>query len=380
MNGFRNRLTSCLSFTIFICISLLVLVPGCSKKETGVIKIGAILPLTGDGALFGNSIQRGMDLAVDEINENIGSNGNLIKILYEDSQGLVQIGISGLRKLIELHKVPVVMGAVYSSITLACAPIANESKTVLISPISSNYKIKDAGDYVFRIWPSDALQGIELAQLAINLGYQTAGVIYIHTDYGVGLDMSFSQEFQNLGGQVIFSEAVALGETDMKAQLAKAKVFAPDVIFSPIHPKEGGILLKQAVELGLSMNFLMGDGFNEPSGIEIAGTAAEGIIVPSLAKGRDEVYQPFYERYKAKYGNEPSDNAAAGYDLVNIVYEIINQNGYEGDAIKAGLYEMKGFDGVTGITSFDDDGEVAKDYAFLIIRDGRFEPYVPTSK
>ena len=214
---------------------------------------------------------------------------NFVKTIYEDSKGDVKTGVGAMQKLVDVDKVPVVMGAVYSSITLACAPIANESHTVLISTISSNFKIADAGDYVFRIWPSDALQGVKLARLAFNLGYRKAAVIYIQTDYGVGLNMSFGQEFEELGGKVVFSEPVLLGSTDMRTQLTKVKELSPDIVFSPIHPKEGGLLLKQARQLGLQQQFFMGDGFNEPSGVKIAGSAAEGIIVPSLAKGQQEV-------------------------------------------------------------------------------------------
>ena len=374
MRHFRSFVLGYRGLPALLSVVTLVFALGCTSKSSRKIRIGWIGPLTGEGAPYGVSIQKGVNLAVDEVNAKRGIDGRQVEVIFEDSRGLPKSGVDAMHKLVNVDRVPVVIGAVFSSVTLACAPIANETRTVLLSSISSNYKIADAGDYVFRVWPSDAQQGIGIAQLAYKLEFRRAAVIYISTDYGVGLDGSFTDGFVELGGSVVYHDEIAQGATDMRTVLTKAKEKRPDVYFCPVHAKEGGRLIKQARQLGIKNQFLMSDGFTEQSGIDVAGEAAEGIILPSLAHGDPRLYGRFAKEFRSEYGHDPSDNAAAGYDAAKVVLLAIEQGGYTADGIKHALYEMQ-YEGVTGDNSFDQQGEVSKKYGLFVVTKGRLVPY-----
>ena len=130
-----------------ICITLVFL--SCAREEKEV-KIGAILPLTGDAALYGEICKSAADLAVEDINAKGGIRGRQLAIIHEDSQADPKLAVSAANKLISVDKVSAIMGAMGSSEVLALAPILNEKKVVLVSPAATSHKISDSGDYIFR--------------------------------------------------------------------------------------------------------------------------------------------------------------------------------------------------------------------------------------
>ena len=136
------------------------------RVEEKVVKIGAILPLTGDAAKYGESAKEGIELAIKEINAEGGVKGHKIEIIYEDSQGLPTTGVSAFQKLITSNRVPAVIGGLFSSVTLAIAPIANREHVVVLSPTSSAPAITKAGDYIFRNCASDIFEGKIMAEAA----------------------------------------------------------------------------------------------------------------------------------------------------------------------------------------------------------------------
>src|ERR1043165_1726427 len=150
---------------LLVIFSLLVLpLQSCSRGGSDAVVIGAALPLSGSTAYYGEDSKRGIDMALDEINAAGGVRGRQLKIVYEDTQGNGKQAINAVRKLISADNVPVIIGCGTSTETLAVAPIVEESKRVLISPVSSAVSISKAGDYVFRSVPSDGMQARALAK------------------------------------------------------------------------------------------------------------------------------------------------------------------------------------------------------------------------
>jgi branched-chain amino acid transport system substrate-binding protein len=151
------------------------------------VKIGAVLPLTGDSAAWGDQGRKGIEVAVREVNDSGGVNGQPIEVVYEDSQANPRLAVSAISKLISVDKVPAVVGDAVSATTLAMAPIAEETQVVLIAPLASAPAISDAGKFIYRVWPSDMLEGSEVSKWAHGQGYKCVSVLYIYTDYGFGL-------------------------------------------------------------------------------------------------------------------------------------------------------------------------------------------------
>ena len=363
------------NFLLFGLIFLFI--TSCGKKEEEVITIGVITPLTGEGATYGQATQRGVDLAIEEINNSGGINGKNMKVIYEDDKMNPMEGTKAIKKLIDVDKVPVIIGAFGSSITLAIAPIANQNKVVLFSASSTADALKDAGDYFFRSVPSNSVQGKSATEFAINiLKAKTVAILYMNNDYGLSLTKSFEENFKNLGGKIIIKENYNPNDKNFRTQLLKIKNTKPDIIFYPGHYNESAQILKQAKEFNIKVPFIGGDGSYSPELISIAGNAAEGSYYTLMAMGygiADEEMNKFVSAYKKKYNEEPDVYSAYAYDAIQIIANAIKNGGYSADGIKTALYKTKDFKGITGITSFDKNGEVNKSFYIYEIKNGNFE-------
>lgn len=350
---------------------------GCVKKDPVDIQTGVITPLTGDGATYGEATKRGVDLAVEEINQKGGIKGKKIQVIYEDDQLKPEAGVDAIKKLINVHRVSVILGAFGSSVTLAIAPIAEANKVVLFSASSTADAIKDAGDYIFRNVPPNSRQGQSAAEFATNkLNAKAAAVLYINNDYGISLAKAFENAFKDRGGSVVITEKYNPGDREFSTQLSKIKSKEPLVVFYPGHYQESGLILKQAREMGVRGIFIGGDGSYSPELIKIAGKAAEGSYCTLMAMGygvADEEIKRFTEAFKSKYRVEPDVYAAYAYDALKIVAHAIDKGGYNSDAIRNALYQIKEFKGVTGLTSFDKFGEVEKPFYIYEVKGQRFE-------
>ncbi len=350
-----------------------------TKEELKEIKVGAICPLTGDAAVYGQWFKNGIDLALEEINSQGGIKNRKLIVIYEDSRADPKEGISAVQKLITVHNVSAIIGAMASSVTLAIAPIAEKNKVVLLSPASSAPKITYAGDYVFRNWSSDVFEGKIMVDFAYEkLDIKRVAVLYINNEYGVGIKDVFETYFRKRGGMVVNSESYEQGATDFRTQLTKIKSKQPEAIYLPTMAKEAGQILRQAQEIGVQAQFLSIMGVEAPIVLKVAGKAAEGVIYsyPGFdPESPSEIVQRFQAKYMAKYGEKAEAFAAHSYDALKIIASAIEKADCNADGIKNVLYEIKDFPGVTGQTTFDENGDVIKPVMIKVIKDGKFAPY-----
>lgn len=346
------------------------------RKRNAQISIGAILPLTGSSARYGGWIREGLDLAVGQINQNGGINGQPLAIIYEDDQAQPSTAASAMQKLVNIDKVPCVFGSWASSSVLAQAPIAEKSKTVLMAEAISP-QIREAGDYVFRIQPDARFYLKALVPFVRNdLHAQTASILYVNNDFGVDQAAVFKTEFERLGGKVVSQETYLPTATDFRAQLTKILSGKPDILFAPAYA-ELGTILKQAHELVLTCKFVGSVPTENPDLIKIAGPSAEGIIYPSHfdSDSSDPVTQAFQKAYSTKYGRPAEGFAALAYDGLNILAEGLKRCGTKSNCLRDYLYSVRGYRGVTGTTSFDDKGDVVKPVIIKTVKNGKFVPY-----
>jgi len=179
---------------VALIVSAVFFVSMGEEKPSETIKIGAILPLSGSAAQYGKFVQSGFELARKEINANGGISGKEFTVIYEDDQAIPKQAAAAMRKLVSVNKVPIVFGSWASSSALAQAPIANETKTPMLAEAQSP-KIRDAGDYVFRIQPDSRFYLKKLAPYSVNkLGLKRFGIFYVNNDYG----KDQSEVFKNL--------------------------------------------------------------------------------------------------------------------------------------------------------------------------------------
>lgn len=324
---------------------------GTSKED---VRIGFTGPLTGEVSAFGEKERQGIDLAVEEINSNGGINGRKVKIIYEDSQCQPRLATLNIQKFVSTG-IKVIIGDTCSSATLAAAPIAEENKVVLISPISGADSISQAGDYIFRNFIPNSYYSEAGAKKLSEMNVKKVAIMYINNDAGISWKDTF---VKNFGGEITNVESYGSQEKDFKTILLKIKENDPELVFLAGYYSDGALILKQAKELGLSQQFFgAGDAFDDPAFIEAAGDASEEFMYLSVPTGYGDKFTLFERKFKSKYGKEPSLFATYGYDTTNVVIEAMKGCGFDSEAIKNCLYKTD-YDGITNHITFDSNGDL----------------------
>lgn len=336
------------------------------------VKVGAVQPLSGKISVYGEGFQRAIDLAVAEVNAAGGIKGKDLEIVYEDNLSTAQGSVSALQKLVSIEKLPVVIGPASSSNFLASCPIAQRESTVFIGAESAASDISKCGSFVFRVFPSDMLQGIGVAELAEELGYKEVALTYINNDWGVGLADVFKEKYK---GTIIEEFAHDEGKADYRSEIMRLKRKKPAVVVNLTYIKEGGTLLKQAYEMKFQPKWLMGSASKSPKLVELAGLTAEGVVgtYPTFSKEGDR-YKHYKEAFEAKYPeNKLPIFGEYNYDMIHLLAKALNNaKDMDAESIRASLMtSSKGFIGMTGDKTFDENGDVGATYGRWTVKDGK---------
>jgi len=363
---------------IIVVIVVLVVVFGGKKEEKGPIKIGAILPLTGKLAQYGGWTKNGIDLAVEEVN-SLRDHPYKLEVIYEDNASDSKMAVNAMQKLIS-RRLPIVVGLISSRIALSCAPVAEQNRVVLLSTGASAMALREAGDYIFRVRESGMIHGQGMADFVWRKWGTTkkVGILSLNAENGITYSEAFKKQFSVLGGSINFYEKYEVGEKDFRTLLLKAKKKRVNILYIPGEATEIGLILKQAKELGLNLQFLSSVGAESPKVIELAGKAAEGLIYTSVyfsPDSEEEKIKQFVSSYTKKFGEKPTWLAANSYDAIKLLAKVFRKYGYSSEQIKNGLYKIKDFKGVSGTMSFDGYGDVIKPIMFKTIKNGQFVPY-----
>ncbi len=361
-----------------VAISLLCIAAslGCSKSDKNVLLIGEYGSLTGGTATFGQSTHNGIMLATEEINAQGGLLGKKVKILTEDDQSKPEEAKTAALKLIRQNNVIALLGEVASSRSLAAAPEAQRAKIPMISPASTNPKVTEVGDYIFRACFVDTFQGASMAKFAYNnLKLRNVAVLVDNkNDYSVGLDEFFEKTFKALGGNIVAVESYSEGDIEFRAQLTAIKAKNPDGIYIPGYYTEVGLIARQARELGLQVPLMGGDGWDSPKTIEIGGNAVNGSYFSNHYAEDDPnpIIQSFIQKYKQKYGIVPDAMAVLGYDAANILFDSIKRaNSADPTLIRDAIAQTKDFPGVTGSITMDANRNAQKRIVVMKIDNGK---------
>jgi branched-chain amino acid transport system substrate-binding protein len=367
-----------------LCLTVLIAGQGCDRDglpktdSKQKVKIGAVLPLTGEVANYGQDTKAGVDLAVDIANHE--SKKYEFEIIYEDSKGLAKEGVLATQKLVNTNKVSAIIGDNVSAPTMAIVPVTDKSRVVLLSPSASSPKLSGISKYFFRVYPSDTAEGSLMAETAYNkLHLRSVGVLYVNNDFGVGLRDVFSKEFAALGGNIAVAEGYSQEQTDFRTILTTAKDMNPDGLYLAGYYKDGGLILKQARELGFTTSMLGATTHEDPQLIAIAGNAAEGLVYPYStgydAQSQRDVVKGFIGQFQNRYKRDPGLIAALGYDCTNLLVRAVEDRGASAEAIRAYLADVNDFPGAAGNISFDRNGDVHKPILLKVVRNGAFASY-----
>jgi branched-chain amino acid transport system substrate-binding protein len=253
----------------------------------------------------------------------------------------------------------------------------------MISPSSTNPKVTETGDYIFRVCFIDPFQGKLLAEFAKRtLKAQKVAVFSdVSAPYSMGLAQFFRESFTAGGGTIASEQKYTGGDKDFKAQLTVIKSAKPDAIIVPGYYTDAGLIVAQARQLGITVPLFGGDGWEAPELIQIAGKALEGTYYSThfSPENADPLAQKFVAAYRAKYNGEtPDAMAALGYDSAMVLADAIKRAGTtEGPKLRDALAATKDFAGATGATTLDAKRDASKPAVIITVKDGKFQ-YVET--
>lgn len=363
-------------FYVLVLILLIILgINVCAKKKMEV-KIGVIASLTGPIAPYGEKLKEGAELAVKEVNQKGGIEGKSIKLIIEDAKSTPNDAVLAMRKLVNVDKIPVVIGVIGSSLAMAVAPIAENNKVVLLSTGASTPDYTNTGDYTFRNRSSAEQEVKKMAEVAFDvMNFRKITVLYVDNDYGTSYKNVFKKRFEELGGIITLTESFSQGSTDMRAQLSKIKPSSVDGIYLVAQAVEAAHVVKQAKELKINAQILSTIGVETANFLDLAGEAAEGIIYSTASYNPDSIdpnVKHFEDLYRSENNKSADLFAATAYDAIHILVNVIKNYGYSSDEIKNGLYNLQNYPGASGLTSFDKNGDVIKPIAIKKIKNGKF--------
>lgn len=350
-------------------LGVAVLAGQASAQDT--IKIGVTQPLTGAFAASGNYVAQGAKIAEDEINKAGGVLGKKIELVVEDNKSNPTEAVATIEKLVVKDKVPVVMGAWSSTLTLAVMPKLEEYEVPMVVETSSSGKITTSGNpYIFRISPTSEMEAKSFQPLVAKLGIKKADFLNTNNDFGIGSAQEFSKMLKANGVEVGVMETMDPKATDFSAQLAKIKASGGDTLFVTTAVEQVTLIMKQAKDQRLAHQIITTGGSNSPDQVaQQAGDAANGSMhtvfftpwFPEVTKN-PEVSKRYMDQWAAR-GHHVGGltEGFRGFDGVYTIVEAIKLAGKaDAKAVKDALWKVQ-VKGVYGDIAFAKQGPAGKE-------------------
>jgi len=348
--------------------------PAAAKPD--VYKVGLINHLTGDAAAYGQSMKKGTELALDVINGAGGIGGTKVEVIFEDDRLNAADAQTAFLKLTQSDKVPVIMGSSSSSISLSLCPKAQENKIVQISSVSTAPSLKDCGKYFFSAMASDDAQGPGWVEVANYLKATEVAVMYLNNDYGIGVKDSFVNAYTAKGGKVLIAQPFEVGAKDFRTEILKVKATNPKVVFIVDHVAEGSIVIKQAKELGMDVQWVTDVSMVAKEVVDLAGTATEGVMGLRAGSTQTKEYKDFEAAFQKKFSEAPTIWSDFAYDTMMLVSKAIDKGGCNSDGIQKALFEVsKTYVGPSGAKAFNEFGISQGVYEWMTVKGGQWVVY-----
>jgi len=345
----RNKLVWVL-IAILILAGVIIYVNDQKQPKDDVIKIGAILPLTGATAQYGESLRDGMELAKEELVKK----GLNLEIYYEDSAGDPKQAVSAYQNL-KLKDIDIIVSALSRS-SMALVPIVNNDKIPLIMTVVSAKMEKTP--YVLRFYPNDTGYADAHFSVINTTKYKKISVLYVNDEFGISLKDAINQNAKEKGVQVVYEEDFEPGTKDYRTILLKVKETSPDaVMVVGASPAEIIGPLKTMKELEINADF-----FEIATALSIKSvrsqTDTEGAYTTAFPFVLNKSGNEFKEQYTKKYREEPFFAAPFGYDIVNLISEATKGEKVSGEELLNKIYALKTFNSSNEIVEIKENGEI----------------------
>ncbi|MDR0579939.1 MAG: ABC transporter substrate-binding protein [Campylobacteraceae bacterium] len=342
------------------------------------IKIGAIMPMSGSIAAYGQTAYEGLSFA-NKLEPTL-KNGDSIKIVLIDTKGEKVEAANAASRLISAEKVAAIVGELISTNTEQVVSIAEKAKITVVAPAATNDKLTQRNNFVSRVCFTDSFQG----EVVANYAYQTLGlkkaVVLVDQAqvYSLGLAKIFGEVFAKNGGTIVKKIAVSSGNKDFKAIVSQIKSLNPDMIFLPLYHPEASMFARQAKEIGLNKPMFSGDGVANPTFLELGGAAVEGYMftdtfdyeAPPTKRSRDFIAA--YEKATGK--KDMASFTALGADAYFLIVNAMNncENPEDSVCINDYIKATKNFEGVSGIINMSKSGDPIRSAVIKEVKEGKF--------
>ena len=346
------------------------------------IPIGFFAPITGPAAADGASAKHAVELGLKEVNDGGGINGRKVNLIIYDDRLNPQEAVAIANKLIEKDKVVGVASGAYSGPTRVTAPIFQKAGMPMVAgyavhpDVTWDPKEKKPNDFCFRNGFLGEIEGAAAAEFAVkNLKAKKIALIFMDNDFGRAISSGFAERAEKLGAAVLTKQMYKFpGEKDFRPFLTRIKEGNPDVIFAAGYYNEAASIVRQSKELGIKSQILGEEGFDSPKFLEIAGPAAEGVIIATNLDRDDPrpLVQNFLKNYRKAYNEDADMVGASSYDAFMILVNAIRKAGTDPKAIQKALLETKDYNGLTGKISRFVQGEVVKPVQIQVVKGGKF--------
>ena len=382
---------------VLVAAMCMCLFAGCGSSNSGTaateapaeasgsntFKIGGSGPLTGDAAIYGTAVKNGGQIAVDEINANGGINGYQVEWKFEDDQADSEIAVNAYNNLMDWG-MQVMAGPTTTGSSISVSTKCNEERVFMMTPSDSSSDVTAGKDNVFQICFTDPSQGKLSAECISEkaLGTKIA-VIYNNADaYSTGIYQTFEAEAQALGLEIVSVTTFTDDTTDFSVQVADAKDKGAELVFLPIYYTPASMIFKQAAAVEYKPVFFGVDGMDGLLTMEGFDTSlAEGVMLltPYSADSKDEQSAAFTAKYEEKFGDIPTQFSADTYDCVYVIYQALKDGAINADMSAEEICEAMiaymptiTVEGVTGIMTWNAEGEVSKTPYAAVIKDGAY--------
>ncbi|HVZ66360.1 MAG TPA: ABC transporter substrate-binding protein [Lacunisphaera sp.] len=343
------------------------------------IRIGQYGAFSGKDADFGIAARKGVTLAFEEANAGGGVLGRPVELVLADNQSKLGESATIAKKFVARDRVVAVLGGNTSSNSLEAAPVFQHAHVPMVAITSTNPRVTEVGDYIFRVCFIDPFQGLALAKFARHsLGLQRVAIITsVNNPYSVGLSKVFRERFAAAGGTIVAEQRHSEGDKDFRAQVTAIKAAGAEAILHSGNYTEGALICKQARELGFTGKFLGGDAWEGPDLVAIGGAAVEGAYYSTHASAETPTpaMQGFVKRYRTRWdGETPNATTTLGYEAALLLFDAMRRAGStEGPKVRDALAATKDFQGVTGLITIDAQRNASKPAMIIQVRDGRFK-------
>jgi branched-chain amino acid transport system substrate-binding protein len=351
------------------------------------VVIGAINPLTGTNAVQGRDMKRGEELALDEINAGGGINGRPLKIIWKDTRSNADQGMQAVRQLVEKDRVPLIIGAYSSGVSLPTGRWTHSKKVIQISVASTAPELRNIGPYFFNAIGLDEVMGIKLAEFALESDARTYASIVVDNPFGLGIETWTEKTVKKAGKQWVKSLRYTENQDDYKSTIESLFADTPEVVFFTAYGTDAELILEQSYKMGLKPSKGWYAAYMTMWYHDVVPKTAEGIKGMVVGRHSGPRFKHFQEAYWKKFGvayqklyQRPVMQTAFGayaYDATWMAALALQMAGStDADEIAAALHKVSiSYDGATGDKSFDQDGmQVIEYFQRMIYQDGRLVP------